>query len=71
MKIFLGFDSDENIVYAFGHGNIDDDDEGSPPFSCNIKAGKKFLGLSFDELKIFDWVETDDDGNLIGKGKRL
>lgn len=67
MKILLGYDSARNVVCAFGHSDINDDDEGSPPFSCEVKEGKLFLGLEFDELKALSWVETDDEGNLVGK----
>jgi hypothetical protein len=70
MKIFLGFDSDANIVYAFGHGNIDDDDEGSPPFSASLKEGKRLCGLVFEDLKNLQWIKTDDDGNVIDRCTR-
>ena len=45
-------------------------DEYRTHFREEVTSGGEFLGLSFDELREFRWLETDDDGKLIGKGAR-
>lgn len=45
-------------------------DEGRAHFRSEVTPNGSFLGLSFDELREFRWLETDDEGKLIGKGAR-
>jgi len=65
MKVWLIQDNEQ--IHARG---ISETEDYLAHYRQTVSPGGKLFGLTYEELKTLAWIESDDDGKLVGKGAR-